>query len=395
MTGDAIPSELPTVAERFRQSGYDTACISPNSHLSSATGLDRGFDEFEWLTTSNLLDGVGPRTLLRYLLGLRRHGAGFTASMRRHRSEYLAFSLATDWLRSFVGESEPFFLFVHTLGTHVPYHPPLPYQDAFTDDIEMDADEAVEFAFERSDDHYRETAAGCDYSPAEAEALRAAYDGLLAYVDEQVGEFFESVQRLAPDDLAFVVTADHGDLLGERGVLGHQLALHDGLLNVPMVTHGVDAALGRGDEVVQHLDVMQTLLGQAGARTEQFQGVDLRAESREYALAQRGSETFDTAVSEIRQHNPEFDASRFDSSMVHCFRGQRFKYLRSDERERLYELSDEETDISERRPDVLERYSSSLDEDLAAIGRELRTADRREMTDAMRRRLEDLGYVVD
>ena len=47
ITGEAIPEQLPTVAERLREAGYHTRCLSPNSHLSSATGLDRGFDEFD------------------------------------------------------------------------------------------------------------------------------------------------------------------------------------------------------------------------------------------------------------------------------------------------------------------------------------------------------------
>ena len=394
---EVVPEELDTVPELFGERGYETAGISFNAYFNESTGLDRGFDRFEWLTTSNLLSGVGPSILARYALGLRRHGAGFTGPIRRHRSEYLAFALARRWLRDLADGPDPFFMFVHTLGAHVPYAPPLPYRDRFTDDIEMGVDEAVEFAFDASDNHYRETARGCDYERAERDALDAAYDGLLAYVDEQVGSLFDFLETLAVDDLVVVVTADHGDLLGERGVLGHQLLLHDGLVNVPMVVHGLDTLRGRGDEVVQPIDVMQTLLGMAGGRTEQFQGIDLRESARRYALVQRGAETARTALAELERHGATVDADRFGDEPLHGLRDSRHKLVRGEGADGgdLYELPDEETDVSADRPDVADRFERALDDRLDRLGGGLTSRGERELTDAMRDRLADLGYVVD
>jgi len=57
--GNHLPEEVRTVAERFRDAGYATACLSRNSYVSSETGLDRGFDRFQWLAAETVYQ-VGP-----------------------------------------------------------------------------------------------------------------------------------------------------------------------------------------------------------------------------------------------------------------------------------------------------------------------------------------------
>ena len=396
---EVLPAEITTVPERFSELGYHTAAVSQNAYCSESTGLARGFAQFDLVHKSNLLRSVGPWTLLKYALKARTHSGGYTLSMDEHRSDYLALDLARRRLRSFQGADEPFFMFVHTLGAHLPYAPPLSFRDAFTDGIELSTDEAVERAIEASANHYRSTAHRCDFSPSTREAIDAMYDGLVAYSDWYVGSFFDYLRSLDLGPTVFVVTADHGDLLGEHGVLGHQLSLHEGLINVPMVVHGLPSLTDVAqDVVVQHTDVMQALLEAAGASTDSlagFHGRDPRSDSRTYAVSQRGSDTYETAMDQVREHDPTADLDWFHPGLLHAVRSDGFKLLRSARGEELYELPDERTDVLEEYPSVASGHRSFLDRFLDRIGERQSTDAQREMSDALKDQLADLGYVTD
>nr|WP_089811285.1 sulfatase [Halogeometricum rufum] len=396
---DVLPPDITTVPERFSELGYRTVGISQNAYCSDSTGLSRGFDEFTWMHKSNLLQTAGPRILLRYLLGLRKHSAGYTTTPSRHRPEFIATEVAKRQLSSYAGGDDPFFMFVHTQGAHLPYIPPLPYRDAFTDDIELSTEEAVEVAFDRSMNYYREIANGCEFSAAEKEAIDAMYDGVLAYADQQVGDLFDHVQSLDAGPTIFVVTGDHGDLLGEHGVIGHQFSLHDGLVNVPTVVHGLPSATDLpSDSLVQHIDVMQMLLAEAGASDsalDELQGIDPREEERTYALSQRGNETYETAVEQVRTHNPDADLGRFQSGLLHAVRSDEYKWLRGDRGDELYRLDDEDTDVSAAHPSVAEEHRAFFEAFSERLGRGRRNTEKREMSSAMKKQLSDLGYVMD
>jgi uncharacterized sulfatase len=396
---EVLPGDITTVPERFSALGYHTAAVSQNAYCSESTGLSRGFDRFDSVETSNLVDSVGVRTLVKYALNLRRHSGGYTLSRDRHRSDFLALDLLKRRLDSFQGRREPFFMFVHTLGAHLPYAPPLPFRREFAAEVDLPASEAVERAIDVSSNHYRSTAGGCEFPPATRAAVDAMYDALVAYTDWYVGRFFEFVRSLDLGPTVFVVTADHGDLLGEHGVMGHQLSLHDGVVNVPMVVHGLPSLTDVADDaLVQHVDVMQALLATAGASAdalEGMQGIDPRAESRSYAISQRGNDTYETAVEQIRGHEPAADIDRFHPGLVHAVRDRRFKLLRSDRGEELYRLPDEETDVSAAYPSVVRGANGFLDDALDRIGERQSTDDRREMSEAMKRQLADLGYITD
>lgn len=395
---DVLPEGIRTVPERFADLGYHTAGLSHNAHFTESTGLSRGFERFQWVGKSDLLQSVGPRILLKYLARLRSESAGYTAPLDHHRSDYLSTELVEKWVRSFAGRQEPFFLFAHTLGAHIPYVPPLPDRGAFADDLERSTDAAVEFAYDRSLEYSREIAKGCNFDPDEQAALDAVYDALVRYVDRRVGVLFDAVQSLDLGPTVFVVTADHGDLLGEQGVIGHQFLLHDGIVNVPMVVHGLPSLtdLPR-DQLLQHTDVMRALLREAGADADDLEGmdgVDPRAGRRKFALSQRGEESFRTALSEVQKHDPGFPADRFPPGFLHAVRSSEHKYLRSERGEEFYALPDEARDVSEGHPELVEKHRSFLDRTLESVDRE-ESSTKRELSDAMRAQLQQLGYVVE
>ena len=190
----------------------------------------------------------------------------------------------------------------------------------------------------------------------------------------------------------FVVTADHGNLFGERDLIAHKLVLHDGLARVPLVMHGLDAIcdVDPGDPI-QHADLMTTFVAAAGGDASSLQGIDLRWERREAAIAQLSPN--ETAFDSFREHDPDFDTDRFHASLSTAVRTEEFKYECSDDRRVLYELPDEETDVSDAHPGTCDRLDAIRASWLDRIGDPV-VADRSaEFTDRMEQQLRDLGYL--
>lgn len=383
-SGDALPDSVSTIAEIFRDSGYHTACLSRNSYVSSATGLDRGFNDFEWISSSTI-HKVGVRTILKYLLNMREHSAGFSLDTAEYATPFLMNDVAKRWVKSF---DEPFFFYLHYNEPHRPYYPPLPYLDKYTDEIEMSAKEAVEFSMHFHYNLEEIAAGGCDLSQEEWEAVRAMYDAEIAYTDEMIGRLFDYIQELELEDTVFVFTADHGELFGEQGMLAHKLVLDDAVTRVPMVVHGLDID-GKEEELVQHSDIMKTIMEDSGLETDEVQGVNLYNEIREFAISQRGAANFDPFL----EHNSDFDTSRYHSSPLTALRTHEFKYLKSDGKRELFKLPDEENDASEEYQEVTEEMDKKFEDWLAENGTPVDKGKEGEFSDAMEKQLRDLGYI--
>lgn len=375
-----LPNELSTASELLSEVGYETVGISRNPHFSPATNLDRGFDEFDFVYPKQLPKTVGPWGMLKFALNIRRHSAGFTTDLTRHSTAYLVSHVVNRHLSHLADEDDPFFLYAHYNEPHTAYHPPLPYLDTYTDATEMTPHEAADFATERH--HRRDVRANerVDYSTDEWAALEAMYDAEILYTDRMVGRVLGHLDTLDTETIV-VVTADHGDLFGEYGLTGHVHCLHDGLTHVPLVVGGIDEPiLTRVGDLVQHGDLMKTFLAMAGADTTQFQGVDLRDETREFAVSQRSPQKPSEAPEGI--HAP----------MLTAIRDTEYKYQQSADGEELYDLVDEETDIAEQVPGVRDRLAEPLDTFLDTYGQPVTDSQGDELDAGIKKQLEDLGY---
>ena len=73
-------------------------------------------------------------------------------------------------------------------------------------------------------------------SPRDIEFVLDAYDDGLALLDQQVGLLFEDLERAGRlANTLVIVTADHGEELGDHGLYGHASSLYDGEIHVPLL----------------------------------------------------------------------------------------------------------------------------------------------------------------
>lgn len=386
-----VRRDLATLPEVFGEAGYRTGCFSPNAYLSPATGLDRGFDEFVWLTMDRVLD-VGVTPILKYLLKLGSHGPGLTLDTRCHNLSFMLTEALKNWLAAGEDADGPSFSYLHLGNPHHPYLPPRGWRDRFTDDIAFSAAEAMALSYsvyESKETIKRTIANGCDLSVDEFAAIEAMYDAEIAYADDRIGHLFEYARSAFEGDVVFVVTADHGECFGERNVLGHNLVVNDTLTHVPLVIHGLNDLAVETSDIVQHVDVSKTLAGLVDVNTDQFQGVDLREETPRGALSQLGVSHYEPYL----EHNSDFDIDAYHKRPVSSLRTEEYRYVRSEDQVELFELPDEETDVATERPDVTDELDDHIDELGGWRNSTDVSAERAEFSVEMRQQLEELGYL--
>lgn len=96
---------------------------------------------------------------------------------------------------------------------------------------------------------------------SEQEWVAAAYDEEIAFVDMQLGRFFEGLQRAGMWDRSIIVfTSDHGEELWDHGGFEHGHTMFNELVRVPLVVWGPGIATARIDTPVSLVDVPPTLL---------------------------------------------------------------------------------------------------------------------------------------
>lgn len=294
-----------------------------------------------------------------------------------------------------IGDADdPFFTLLHYWDVHPPYLPPDEHGSRFEYDGE---DEPLDPYFGR-DGKGPMSAEFQPYARGEHETMgdaKRAYDGAISWVDEQLGRLLDFLREEGVlEDTMVVVTADHGHNFGEHGIFSDNSGLFDTSLHVPLIVHDPTSEAERISGLVQHTDLVPTILDRVGIeRPDDLRG-NVLPETREYVFA----ETIEHRMRMIRME----DWKLVLPEDLEYLRGQSW-YDGDGERE-LYDLRNdprETTNVAAEHPDVADRLESKLEEEVAAQERiaensQRRSADLEESDmDDIKSRLQALGYADD
>jgi uncharacterized sulfatase len=385
-----LPDQIGTIPEAFREAGYRTVGISPNGQFGPGTGLDRGFDDFHYLTRSTLSSEAGIVSLVRWAANLRRHSGGFTRDGNQHCLGYLSTDVAKRHVRRAATDDRPLFLYVHYGDSHHAYVPPIAWRDRFADDLPMPVDEAVDVALDMSDRMYEHIAAGVPFDDDEWTALRTLYDTAVAYVDHLTGELVSAARRDLEDPV-IVVTADHGELFGERGLLAHMLVNNAAVANVPLVVAGANDFPETGP--IQHADVMKMICRDLGVDHPVPVGRDLREEDREFAVVQRSGARTRDKLAQIAKHDPEFPQGEYYTDDVTALFTAEWWYRRSDDDEKLVARDGDPVGVSGDRQTVTTELRRECQRWLEEHGRPVGETERVDFDENTEAQLRELGYL--
>ena len=194
-SGFRFPAGQETLATVLKAQGYRTGAFVSAFPLDSRFGLDRGFDVYD-----------------DRFANVDTH----TAFEMEERSGPETVALARDWIRA-QGDS-PWLCWVHLYEPHFPYAPPAPLRERFA---------------------------------------AAPYQGEVAAADAALGPLLEDVLVGGDRSALVVLTADHGESLGEHGEPTHGIFAYEATLRVPLVLHAPRILRPRVvREPVRHVDVL-------------------------------------------------------------------------------------------------------------------------------------------
>ena len=254
-------------ANRFRENGYHTIAFSPFAQRHGAWHWYAGFMEM--------------------------HNTGGSGMENAHEID----PQVSDWLeRKGTGE-KPFFMWVNVWDPHTPYRTPEEFKNPFKDDPipEWYTEDVLKEHWGKAGPHAPQEVMGFDdeiqwwmeeehnkskyptmftLQPRRIDTMEDArkmfdgYDMGVAYADMAVGRIIQKLKDLGIyEETAIIISADHGENIGELWVYGdHQSADHV-MLNVPMIVRWP----GVTDQ-------------QAGSKDERFMySLDLAASTLEWA----------------------------------------------------------------------------------------------------------------
>lgn len=241
-------SDLPTLAEKFSEAGYRTVALSANSLLDPKLGLTRGFDRAEWLKRDESVVQAAKALLVQ-------------------------------------PDPRPLFLFVNLMAAHAPYNlaPAVPWSNMHRRilDKRYTPDWVIPYRTDRIPPGLAlgqrlqpEALTGEEafakgelkLSDLDLEFIRDLYDGELVRLDRALVDIVGAWNSSKRGDGIVAVTSDHGEYLGEHGMIGHGIRVFDEVTHVPMVI-AAPGRLEQGLEVytpVQLRDLYPTLLDLSG-----------------------------------------------------------------------------------------------------------------------------------
>lgn len=161
-------------------------------------------------------------------------------------------------------DTRPFCMVVSMTHPHDPYAIPEQYWNLYRDD-EI-ALPRVTLAPEQLDPHSQRLrhVSDMDRTPVSEQQVRnarRAYYGAVSYVDEQIGSIRRTLDqtRLA-DNTIIIVTSDHGEMLGERG-LWYKMSFFESSSRVPLIVHAPHRfSARRVTASVSLVDILPTLV---------------------------------------------------------------------------------------------------------------------------------------
>lgn len=228
------------LAEVLRRRGYETGGISTNPWIHEINGFATGFDTFHSIKGHDRKPRVhGLPGRLEWALDAWRARADDGAST--------AGAILRKWMDE-RDAARPFFWFVNLMECHSPYLPPRPFNDLSGLERIRAASDAAHY--QTPEGTYRVCVGDLSMPADTVERTQHLYGQAITQMDAWLGGVLEELGRRGTlDETLVVVASDHGENLGEGGMIGHMLSMSERLLRVPLI-FSVPVAVGHEGPVI-------------------------------------------------------------------------------------------------------------------------------------------------
>lgn len=265
-----FPATVPTFAHYLRQMGYRT-CLSGKMHFVGPDQL-HGFEERlttdiypadhawtpDWEMPDERID-----KWYHNMDSVREAGVAATTFQIEYDEE-TAFFARRKIFEYAMNRVAPFCMVVSFTHPHDPYVARPEWWELYGhNSVDLPA------AAKADDPHSRRLMKGIEADVIEPTAdeirnARHAYYANTSYFDSKVGELVQALEESGQiDNTIVIVTSDHGDMLGERG-LWYKMTFFEHSARVPLIFAGPGVKHGTIDESCSLVDILPTFLDIAG-----------------------------------------------------------------------------------------------------------------------------------
>lgn len=180
-----------------------------------------------------------------------------------HQSNWIADRTIDYIKRDHAGK--PWFAFCSFADPHHPFNPPEPYASMYND-VQLPPlhkREGEEETFPPAiREHMQRISTG--YTAEDYDTVRRLAYGMVSLIDDAVGRIYQTLQETdALKNTMIVFTSDHGEMLGEHGLLYKGAYHFDEILRTPLIWRWPESAAEgsmRVEALTQSLDLMPTIL---------------------------------------------------------------------------------------------------------------------------------------
>ena len=267
-----LPTDKVTLAHSLAVAGYETV-LSGRMHFvgpDQRHGFEKRFvgdltPSFFGLDNEKEIYGDLRKTTNQHRISLEKSGAGSSAVLRFDEDVVGA---ACDHLKNRT-DNRPLFMTVGLYGPHCPYVAPeelynyyydtLPEIDEITEEYRNSVHPAVQNWYKQRD--------LMDVSREEIRRIRAAYYGMVTFVDNLIGQVIDTVKdTIGLENTLIVYASDHGDNIGEHGLFW-KTNFYEGAVKVPFIFSWKDVIREnvKINGLTSLLDLAPTLIDIAGA----------------------------------------------------------------------------------------------------------------------------------
>ncbi|MCL4694992.1 MAG: sulfatase-like hydrolase/transferase [Candidatus Hydrogenedentes bacterium] len=287
---DNLPHGEVLFTERLQHAGYTTALFG-KLHVSSIEEESYrrhphdGFDVFEPCLEGSAHMDAPCQAYARWLeerdpefyTRLKAEGRKLLHPPRNRHMTYWAAERTIDFLRSRHDEPEPFFCMMSIFEPHNPYehYPPemgaLVDADAIPAPLPRPSDRTWEPPDIDRERHHNHLGDIDTFTPEALRKIRHGYHSAVAYSDLEFGRVLDVLEETGLAENTLVIfTSDHGDMLGDRGLLVKGAHFYDANVRVPLLLRwpGHIPQGARVNALAQLHDIAATVLGAAGVEPE-------------------------------------------------------------------------------------------------------------------------------
>jgi len=284
---DRWAEAAPLVTKTLADSGYRCGLVG-KLHLAGCHGRieprpeDDGYSVFHWSHSHKDMwpEGHSYAEWVKEkggVLGEMYQEKGYM-DPELHQTKFCA-DKAIEFMEENAGH--PWLMSVNIFDPHVPFDPPQLYLDKY------DPESVPDPLFRESDLAAQKKLAGVDFQVVasdpesfQAKEKIAAYYAMIEQIDDHVGRMLDCLNRSGQRENTLVIfTSDHGEMLGDHGLITKGCRFYEGLVHVPLIISwpSVISQGTRKCSLVELTDIAPTLLDYAGIeKGERMIGRSLR-----------------------------------------------------------------------------------------------------------------------